>query len=414
MKKFSAVLEFPSREDRREFLEEELRRKAREWIEVMVNEELESALRIGRYERGEARKGYRKGVRERTFTTKSGTHRVCIPRAAYFEAGPDGKKEWNSELIPRYTRRTEAVEEALVNCYLCGTNTRRMKKALSPLLSDAALSKSTVSRVVAHLSEHFEAWTKRVLSDEGIVLLFLDGFNLKVRMGRKVERLPMLSAIGVRKDGSKVLLSLELRSSESGAAWSAMTEDLSARGVKEPVLAIIDGNKGLRDAVKSAWPWIDVQRCTKHKLENLFTHAPKRQYEQIKADYHLIVYAESETEARRAWSRFERKWEKICPAAVKSLNEAGDDILTFYRYPRSMWKSLRTTNVIERLNEEFRRRVKTQGSLPNSDAGLKLLFGLFALGQISMRRIAGWKELPTLAASKRLEMGLTKPLERAA
>jgi transposase-like protein len=184
--------------------------------------------------------------------------------------------------------------------------------------------------------------------------------------------------------------------------------------VKEAVLAVIDGNKGLREAVKSTWPWIDVQRCTKHKLENLFTHAPKRLYEEIKADYHLIVYAENEIEARQAWKRFEKKWEKPCPTVVKSLNEAGDELLTFYRYPRSMWKSLRTTNVIERMNEEFRRRVKTQGSLPNSEAALKLLFGLFAFGQISMRRIVGWTDLNAFTLSKRIEMGLTKPFEKAA
>jgi transposase-like protein len=193
-----------------------------------------------------------------------------------------------------------------------------------------------------------------------------------------------------------------------------VTEDLCARGVREAVLAVIDGNKGLREAVSSTWPVIDIQRCTKHKLENLFTHAPKRLYEEIKADYNLIVYAGNEAEARQAWKRFEKKWEKGCPAVVKSLAEAGDELLTFYRYPRSMWKSLRTTNVIERMNGEFRRRVKTQGSLPNNQAGLKLLFGLFAFGHITMWRIMGYKDLHAFVIAKRIEMGLIKPLERAA
>jgi transposase-like protein len=224
------MLEFPSREERKGLLEEELRRKAREWIEVMVNEELDDALGIGRYERGDERRGYRKGVRRRTFSTKSGAHRIAIPRAAYFEADPDGKKEWNSKLLPRYSRRTEAVEEALVSCYLCGTNTRRIERALSPLLSDAALSKSTVSRLVARLSEHFEAWKRRDLSAEGIALLFQDAFNLKVRIAGKVKSLPVMSAIGVRSDGSKILLSLEMRASESGAAWKSVTEDLVRAG----------------------------------------------------------------------------------------------------------------------------------------------------------------------------------------
>jgi transposase-like protein len=139
------------------------------------------------------------------------------------------------------------------------------------------------------------------------------------------------------------------------------------------VLAVIDGNGGLRQGLRMSWPWIDVQRCTKHKLENLYTHAPKRHYDEIKEDYHTIIYAQDEAEARRAWRRFGSKWEKDCPGVVKSLREGGDELLTFFRYPESMWKMLRTTNWIERLNEEFRRRVKTQGSLPNTDAGLRLL-----------------------------------------
>lgn len=173
MNKSNAVLEFPSREERKDFLEEELRRRTREWIEVMVNEELELALGIGRYERGEGRLGYRKGVRERSFTTRSGTHAIAFPRAVYFDPGPDGKKEWNSKLVPRYARRTEAVEEAVVRAYLFGTNTRRIKRALSPLLSGAALSKSVVSRLVARLSDQFEVWKAGDLSADDIAIVFL-------------------------------------------------------------------------------------------------------------------------------------------------------------------------------------------------------------------------------------------------
>lgn len=414
MSKNNTIYALPTREERRGFLEEQIRECVRDYIEVVVNEELEDALGIGRYKRGEGRKGYRKGKRKRTFTTRGGKHEIRFPRGEYFEAGPDGKREWSSEIIPRYARRTEAVEDALVMSYLCGTNTRKIRNALGPLLEGAALSKSTVSRIVARLSEHFDAWRKRDLSDEDVAIVFLDGFNLKIRLGRKVSSIPVLAVIGVRTDGTKVLLALEIRTSEREAAWRAVTDDLCERGVKKPVLAVIDGNKGLRKAVKTTWPWIDVQRCTKHKLENLYTHAPRRLYDEIKADYHAIVYADSETEAHTAWKRFEKKWSVDCPSVVKSLNEGGNELLTFFRYPKTMWKALRTTNCIERMNGEFRRRVKTQGSLPNTDAGLKLLFGLFACGLISMRRIHGWRELPTAIAHKRAQMGLIKSLDKVA
>lgn len=393
--------------ERRSFLEEELRERTREWIVEMVNEELDIALGMEWYERGEGRLGYRKGFRMRAITTSNGKHEIALPRAEFFEPDPvTGKRAWNSRLVPRYARRSEEVEEALVNSYLCGTNTRKIKKALGPLLQGAELSRSTISRILAKLSRQFDEWQKKDLTELDIAIVFLDGFNLKVRWAGKVEKVPVLSSIGVGVDGRKHLLSLTVRSSESEEAWRAVTEDLSKRGVKKAVLSVIDGNGGLRNAVGESWPWIDVQRCTKHKLENLYSHAPKRLYDEIKQSYQEIIYAEDKDRARKAWKTFEKRWEKRCPEVVESLREAGDELLTFFDYPKMMWESIRTTNSIERLNEEFRRRVKTQGSFPNRDSGLKLLFGLVATGVISMQRINGYRELPAVVAMKRIKAGL--------
>jgi len=383
----------------------------------MVNEELDAALGTGRNERSEQRRGYRKGKRRRSITMSNGKHTLDMPRGEYFEPGPQGKREWNSRVIPRYSRRTAAVDEALIRAYLGGTNTRRIEQALSPLLEGAALSKSTVSRIVARLSQAFEAWRTRDLSEEDIAILFLDGFLLKLRLVKRVEKIPVLCVIGVRSDGGRVLLALEVRTSESEVPTgreSAVTEDLAARGVQAPILAVIDGNEGLHSAVQTTWPWIDIQRCTKHKLENLATHAPKRHSDEIKEDYHAIVYAASEVQARRAYARFENQWSPRCPGVVKSLREAGEELLTFMKYPGSLWKMLRTTNSIERVNEEFRRRVKTQGSLPNVEAGLKLLYGLFAGGLIQLRRVDGWRGLPAIVERRRRQLGLVKPLDKAA
>jgi putative transposase len=401
-----------ARVERREFLEDELRQKTRAWIQLMVNEELDQALGLARGQRGEGRLGYRKGQRPRQFTTSGGSHDLTMPRGAYFTAQSDGKKEWNSRIIPRYARRSEAVEAAVINSYLSGANTRKIRRALEPLLSGAALSKSTVSRILLCLEEQFGAWRKRDLSREDIAMLFLDGFYLRLRLGGKVERLPVLAALGVRSDGTRVLLALEARISESEAAWRSLTEDLARRGVTVPILAVVDGNKGLDNAVAVTWPRIEIQRCTQHKLDNLATHSPKRRYEEIKADYQTIIYAEDEAAARAARERFDRKWRKDCPGVVESLNEAGDNLLTFYKYPSSMWTMLRTSNGMERVNEEFRRRVKTQGSLPNVAAGLKLLYGLVAGGAIKLNRIFGWKELPTVVQAKRASLGLLAMIDK--
>ena len=115
-----------------------------------------------------------------------------------------------------------------------------------------------------------------------------------------------------------------------------------------PALVVIDGSRGLRAALAECWPKVAVQRCTVHKLRNLEAHAPKRLHEELRQDYREIVYAEDERAARRAWLRFTSKWKKLCPAVVESLEEAGAELLTFYRFPESQWKSLRTTNIVER------------------------------------------------------------------
>src|SRR5438046_2033946 len=157
-----------------------------------------------------------------------------------------------------------------------------------------------------------------------------------------------------------------------------------------------DGNAGLRRAVGLVWPKAAVQRCCVHKLRNLERKAPKHGLADIRDDFHRIVYAANADTARTAYAAFERTWNKRCPGVVTSLREGGDELLTFFRFPKTQWKTLRTTNTIERLHEEFRRRVKTQGSLPTEDAALGLLFSLVASGQIKLRRIDGWRKIATV------------------
>jgi Transposase, Mutator family len=121
----------------------------------------------------------------------------------------------------------------------------------------------------------------------------------------------------------------------------------------------------------------------------------------LRADFHRIVYAENHPAAQSAFTAFERKWRTRCPGVVRSLHEGGEELLTFFQFPKNQWKTLRTTNVIERLHEEFRRRVKTQGSLPTEDAALVLLFGLVASGQIRLRRVDGWRQIPAVLSQRR-------------
>ena len=373
-------------------LSEALRSQLRERIERIIREELYAALGAGPYERTPERRGYLHSPRERTLTTAEGTATITVPRGRLFRP-EGGSEEWQSQLLPRYARRTREVDAALIGLYLSGTNTRRVKLALKPLLKGAPLSKSTVSRVVAGLQDQYQTWRHRDLGREALKLLYLDAVWLRVRLANKIEKLPVAVAVGVREDGTKVLLGLWAYASEGRAAWGGVLEDLAARGLPIPALVVIDGSKGLRGAVSECWPQVAVQRCTVHKLRNLEAHAPKRLHDELREDYREIVYAEDEKAARRAWLKFTTQWKKRCPAVVESLGEAGDELLTFYRFPESQWKGLRTTNIVERVIEEFRRRVKTQAVLPSEASALLLLYGLAASGQLRFRKLDGYQEL---------------------
>ncbi len=377
-------------------LSELIHRHVRIAIEAAVNEELRAALGTTPYERSEARRGYRNGIRERMLTGPTGPVALTLPRATLFSGA--GAREWTSTIVPRYQRRMPEVNEAVIATYLAGGNTRRIRGALRPLLKDAPLSKSAVSRVVATLQTELAAWRTRSLADVDAVYLYLDAFALRVRSAGKVVSVPVLGAVGVRSDGGKYLLALELCSGESAAAWKGYLDDLVARGLRAPVLCIVDGNPGLRRAVGELWPRAAVQRCCVHKLRNLERKAPKHVLAEIRDDFHLIVYAASADAARIAYAAFERTWGKRCPGVVASLREGGGELLTFFSFPKAQWKTLRTTNVIERLHEDFRRRVKTQGSLPSEDAAVVLLFSLVASGQIKLRRIDGWRKIAAVVS----------------
>ncbi len=376
----------------RESLEQRLRERMRELIEQVLEEEVEEALGAGRSQRAATRSGYRHGSKPRRLVLRGGAVRLAVPRARPVDR-EGSEREWQSQLLPRYRRTTPEVEQAVLGVYLSGGNTRRIRAALSPLLTHAPLSKSAVSRLVARLEESYQRWQQRDLSEEKIVYLYLDAIYLKVRSGGKVVSLPVLVALGVKATGEKLLLALAPAGAERTTAWEGLLEDLAARKLGHPQLVITDGNKGLAAALERFWPGVAHQRCTVHKLRNLESKAPQHAHAELREDYHRVVYAEDRPAAERAGEAFLRKWSKLCPAVAASLEEAGEELLTFYAFPSSQWLSLRTTNAVERLQLEFRRRVKTQGALPSETAALRLLFGLLASGQIRLRRIKGFRDI---------------------
>ena len=261
-------------------LTEALRGKVRELIMTLAEAELAEVLAARTYERSEARRGYRNGKRQRSISTGLGATVIELPRARISEAG--AAKEWQSRLIGRYQRRGASVDQALLGCYLSGANGRRIRGALSPLLRGVALSKSSISRLVGRLEALFSQWRSRSLASEAMVVVYLDAIALRVRIAKKVISVPVLVGLGVKDDGHKVILDLELMQSESSSCWEGFVEGLIGRGLKAPLLAIVDGNPGLRGALAKHWPSTLVQRCTVHKLRNLLAKLPERLHRAVR------------------------------------------------------------------------------------------------------------------------------------
>jgi putative transposase len=385
-------------------IETGVRERVRDWIEALIQAELDAALGRPRYGRNgatapaAATPGYRHGSRSRSLTGTFGQTEISVPRAR-LHAEDGTTTEWRSGALRAYQRRTKAADALIASAYLAGTNTRRVRRALAALFG-GAVGKDTVSRVWRKVQADWQAWNQRSLADEPIVRLILDGTVVRVRLDRKATSISLLVVIGIREDGQKVLLAVKNMGGETTAAWRAVLDDLVRRQLRRPAFVIVDGAPGLEQALAAVWDGVPLQRCTVHKHRNLLAHAPKRLYDEITADYTDMIYASTAEEVEERRKAFVRKWRLRHAAVADSLEEAGEALFAFTKLPPSQWKSARTTNAIERLHEEFKRRIKTQTVLPSDATAAMLFWALLASGQITMRKVDGWTTLPKVSSGQ--------------
>jgi putative transposase len=382
-------------------IETEVRARARQFIEELIRGELDAALARPRYGRSQMASneakagvtGHRHGSRTRSLTGTFGPIEIAVPRARL--ATSEGKtSEWKSQALRAYQRRTLAADALIASTYLAGTNTRRVRRALAALFG-GTVGKDVVSRTWRKVKSDWDAWNSRSLAGDPIVRLILDGTVVRVRLDRKATSISLLVVLGVRADGQKVLLAIRSMGGESAEAWRTVLGDLIKRELRRPEFLIVDGAPGLDKAIAAVWDGVLVQRCTVHKHRNLLAHAPERLHEEITSDYNDMIYATTPEEIAARRKAFIRKWRLKHRAVADSLEEAGDRLFTFARLPPSQWRSLRTTNAIERLHEEFKRRIKTQTVLPSADTAAMLFWALLASGQINMRKVDGGQTLAT-------------------
>src|SRR5690242_12596759 len=273
-------------------IEAGLRDRVREFIQTMIESELETALSRPRYARrpkadpenaegASGVTGHRHGHRSRSLLGTFGRVEIAVPRARLDT--PEGKTaEWRSTALRAYQRRTRQADALIAGAYLAGTNTRRVRRALAAVFG-GAVGKDTVSRVWRKVKSDWDAWNARSLAGEPIVRLILDGTVVRVRLDRKATTIVLLVVIGVREDGQKVLLAVKNMGGETTEAWRAVLDDLVSRGLRRPSFLIVDGAPGLGKALAAVWDGAPTQRCTVHKHRNLLAHAPQRLHVEISA-----------------------------------------------------------------------------------------------------------------------------------
>ncbi len=331
-------------------LEEQLKENHRLFLEELMRYERQQHLGVAPYKRAQERADQANGFYQRTLLTRLGVMELAVPRSR--------SGLFQTQVLRRYQRREAVVDEALRKVFLLGVSTRQAGPALATLL-DEAVSAATVSAVSKVLDQTVAAWHGRTLSD-AYRYLILDGVSVRIRLVGKVQRRVALCAYGLREDGGGELIDFLIEKTESQEHWRSLLEELWRRGLRGTKLKLIstDGHAGLIAALKLVWPRVALQRCWAHKLRNVAAKLKRTQQECLQ-QAKLIYQAGTRSEAIATFRAWRTRWRSQAQRAVHCLEEDLEELLAFYDSPHAHWKPLRTTNVIERLFVEVRRRIRT-------------------------------------------------------
>lgn len=335
-----------------EMMRLDIRKIAGEYLSCLMEAELTIHLGRKRYERCRLEVNHRNGSYPRKFSLKGiGEVEVSMPR--------DRNNTFQSNVLPRREQFEQAVSKDLSLMFLAGLSSRSLSM-LSKRLVGRRISHTQISNTTRELSEAVEKWRDRELSDEAIKYLFMDGVNFSMRIEGSIEKIPVLVVIGVSGRGHKMVLALQAGDKESASTWRELFKDLKRRGLQGEriTLGIMDGLSGLEKVFQEEFSAAKVQRCQVHVARNVLAKVPRKLKQAVADDMRSIFYASSKTKALELFKEFKGRWESDAPSAVASLERSLDPCLSFFHFPEEEWISLRTTNVIERLNKEFKRRTK--------------------------------------------------------
>ena len=364
-------------------------RLARYMLQVAIEAEATAFLGRGHYRRGERQRvGWRNGYEPKRVQSEAGVLELAVPQLRSTE------EPFQLAVTDRLQTRTADLESLVRGMYVRGLSTHDVSALYTDTFGGSRLSKSTVSRVTQQLNQEFESWRQRDLKDLRVVYLFLDGQYHAARQGTD-EKEGVLSAYALLEDGQPVLLHLDLGPRESYDAWLSFLQDLVARGLRDPLLIVMDGAPGLVKAVKRVWPRAYRQKCQVHKMRNILAKLPRLMQAKMKGLVQQVFLAPSFATAMKRGRDLIAKFKDRYPAAMECFERDLEECVTYLRFPEAHHRRIRTTNRLERLNGEGRRRTKVIPRFPTERSCLTLLYASLVTASKQ------WRGIPMTAATLR-------------
>jgi putative transposase len=344
-------------------VDDRIRQAAETIYQALIEAELTVVIGAGPFQRTEDRLAQRNGHRHRLLTTTAGDLDLRIPKLRTGSFFPS--------LLERRRRVDQALFAVVMEAYLHGVSTRKVDDLVKALGADTGISKSEVSRICADLDEEVGAFRDRSLA-AAFPYVFLDATYCKARVNRRVVSQAIVVATGVRADGWREVLGFAVGDSEDGAFWTAFLRSLKARGLGGVQLVISDAHTGLKQAISAVLLGASWQRCRVHFLRNVLAQVPKGNAEMVAAAIRTIFAQPDATHVREQLDVIAGMLGRQLPKVELMLRDAADDLLAFTTFPVGHWKKIWSTNPLERLNKEIKRRTDVVGVFPNPQALLRL------------------------------------------
>ena len=339
-------------------------------LQQVMEAELEEKLGYEKSERVSekveegGRKNYRNGYSKKTVKTQLGEIDVKIPR--------DRNGEYEPQIIGKYSRNADGMEEKILALYSCGMSQRDIAEQIKNLYN-IEISDGLVSRIVEKITPEINAWQNRPL-ESVYPFIFMDAIHYKVKENHQYITKAAYVVLGIGLDGRKDILGVWIGENESAKFWLSVMNDLKNRGIKDVYVFCVDGLTGFREAINAAFPQSQIQRCIIHQIRSSTRYVSYKDIKVVMADLKKVYQAINEDEAMNALMEFKDKWAKTYPSCVRSWEENWDILSTFFAYPAEVRKIIYTTNLIEGLNRQFRKITKSKPSFTNDDALRKILY----------------------------------------